>query len=49
MLARVMERTSILLVAISILVTASDAYPAGLPDGVTVSVIADKTRQAKLI
>ena len=41
MLARVMERTSILLVAISILVTASDAYPAGLPDGVKVTVIAE--------
>ena len=41
MLARVMERTSILLVAISILVTASDAYPAELPDGVAVTVIAE--------
>ena len=43
MLARVMEHTSILLVAISIsvLVIASDAYPAGLPDGVTASVIAE--------
>ncbi len=41
MLARVITYTTILLVAVSILVTASAAYPAGLPDGVTVTVIAE--------
>ena len=41
MLARVIELTSMLLVSICFLVVASDAYPAGLPDGVTASVIAE--------
>lgn len=41
MLARVMDFRAILLVAIPILVTASDAYPVELPDGVTATVIAE--------
>ena len=41
MLARVTELTVILLVAIPILVTAGDAYPVELPDGITVTVIAE--------
>ncbi len=41
MLARVVDLTAILLVAIPVLITASVAYPGELPDGVTVTTIAE--------
>lgn len=41
MLARILERLSFLLVAFFVLLVASDAYSAGLPDGIKVTVIAE--------
>ncbi len=41
MLARVVDLTAVLLVAIPVLITASVAYPGELPDGVTVTTISE--------